>query len=714
MDPEDLKDKKDTEEEEKPVSERDKPSPEQEKPEPEEEKPQVEQRKPEQEEEKPSPEEEKPRPEEEKPEPIPEKPEPAPERPQPVPEKPEPPPERPQPFQEKPEKEEEKPKADPAEVNKAKNVIQFFKKTFSLIKLYPPENPSVAKSIDLFSNQIEAFLREYEELSMQVGEFSFSFKGEIVFQDEERRKSLPFLFYKDGIRELSFHRGLGKEELFEFFRTISEVSDLPPEDADIVNSLWEKNFIYIRYYSIDEFLDQDIGEPTEEIMPFDKAGFAKGKMEMTPEDEELFKKDLSLAIQEGREKGAGDYEVAEDEAGADILPSTEVGAISRDEFPEVESMVEESRRTSHVREMIDLLFELLFYEQRDAEFADVIGVLIESHQKVLDKADFPMGLSMLNRVEELKKIISPKSEERAKLLDRIFENAKKPESITSLKKIYSEGQVKDFDTFFNYLEILGVGAFPVVVAIWEESRFPYSRQKASTFLRKIGKQDLNSLLNLARGQSASLTREIISILATTGEGTEISQLEGFVNHPDKAIRLDVIGALGKYGNEASNKILLKFLPDEDAEIRSAALKNLRYLGDSATVDYVKKMAHEKGFREKGRREKEAILTFLASSKSKEISDFLWSLLKKKRIFFAYKTNETRLSAVSALGAMGTPEAEDILKWGTKLRNKVIRQACKHALMRTKSVERPAEEPKKEPRVEIKQEPKDENKEEKDS
>jgi hypothetical protein len=653
MNPEDLKDPKNTEEEEKPKSEQEKPEPELEKPEPEEEKS--------------------------------------------------------EPEQEKPEQEEEKPKVDPAEVKKASNVIQFFKKSFSLIKLYPPENPSAAKSIDLFNNQLGEFLNEYEELAIQLGEFSFSYKGEVVFQDEERRKSLPFLFYKDGLRELSFHKGLDKQELNEFFRTISEVSDLSPEDADIVNSLWEKNFVYIRYYSMDEFLDQEIGEPTEEIIPFDKAGFAKGKVEMTPEDDELFKKDLSLVIQEGREKGEGEYEG--EDAGTGMVPGTSVGPVSKDDAPEIESMISESRKTPHRTELIDLLFELLFCEQREEEFAAITGVLGECHQKVLEETDFSMGLSILNRVEELKKIISPKSEERAKLLGNISDSAKKPEFIASLRKIYSEGRITDFDTFFEYLENLGASAFPVVAAIWEESRFPYSRQKATNYLKKIGKQDLNSLLNLARGQSASLTREILSILTTGGERTEMAQLEDFVNHPDKTIRLDVINALGKSGDEASNKVLLRFLSDKDTQIRTAALKSLKYLGDSATLDSVKQMAQEKGFKEKGRREKEAILKFLGSTKSGEISAFLQSLLKKGKIFFPHKTNEIRLCAASALGVMATPEARNILQEGTKIRNKAIRQACKQALMEIASGEVPKEKIKEEPKEEIKEEPKEEIREE---
>jgi HEAT repeat protein len=655
MDPEDFKDQKNRNEEEKPKSDQQQPELEQQQPKLEQEKPELEQQKPEAEQQKPMV------------------------------------------AEQKPEAEQQKPKADPVEVKKAGNVIQFFKKAFSMIKLYPPENPAVAKSVDLFNNQMEEFLNEYEKLAIEVGEFSFSYKGEIVFQGEERSKSLPFLFYKDGLRELSFHKGLDKGELREFFKVISEVSDLPAEDADIVNSLWEKSFVYIRYYSMDEFLDQDIGEPTEEISIFDKMGFGKGKVEMIPDDEELFKKSLSLGIEEGREKGEGGGEDEGEGAGAGIIPGTTVGAISKDDIPEIASMVAESRKTTHMAELTSLLFELLFCEEKDEQFEAVSDVLAECHQTVVEESDFSMALSILNRIEELKKIIPAISEERAKLLGKISDNAKAPDSIDNLGKIYSGGRVTDFDAFFGYLENLGVGAFPVVAAIWEDSRFPFSRQKALTFLKKIGKQDLNSLLNLARGQSASLTREILSIFAFTGERTEISHLEDFVNHPDKAIRLDVIQALGKSGDEASNKILLRFLSDNDTKIRTAALRNLKYLKADATLDHVKQMAHVKDFREKSKREKEAILKFLARTKSGEAGAFLRSILKKGKIFFPYKTNETRLCAVSALGVMATPEAADILKEGTKIRNKAIRNACKYALVNIASKKEPEEETKEEPK-----------------
>jgi HEAT repeat protein len=297
----------------------------------------------------------------------------------------------------------------------------------------------------------------------------------------------------------------------------------------------------------------------------------------------------------------------------------------------------------------------------------------------VDESDFSSALSILSQVQELKKIISSKSEERAKLLNRIPAAAKEQIFITRLKKLYLDGHVTDFDTFFEYLGHLGPSAFPVVAKIWEESKFPFSRTKVSNFLKEIGEKDIDSLLDLAKGQGPSLAREIISIMAAAGEKKEISHLEDFVNDPSKDIRLEVIQVLGKYEDEAANKILLKFLSDEDVEVRARAFMNLKYLGDKAPFDYALRLAQEKDFRDRIKLEKKAILNYLASSETTEVITLLRSFLKKRRIFSRYKTTETRLCAVSALVTMATPEAVSVLDEGTKLRNRTIRKACKLAL-----------------------------------
>jgi hypothetical protein len=116
--------------------------------------------------------------------------------------------------------------------------------------------------------------------------------------------------------------------------------------------------------------------------------------------------------------------------------------------------------------------------------------------------------------------------------------------------------------------------------------------------------------------------------------------------------------------------------------------NLKYRRDKTTLNHVIQLTQEKDFMSRGKLEKKALLSFLARSKNGEVSALLCSVLKKWSILSMAKQNETRLCAVSALETMATPEAMDIIKEGTKIRNKTIRNACNLALRRIAKKDKP--------------------------
>ena len=91
------------------------------------------------------------------------------------------------------------------EVNKASGVLKYFDSAFFLIKIYPSDNHSVKKSIDISYERITEFLNEYEKLTIFIEEFSFSYKGETIFQEEEKQNSLPFFFFSPKRMIFSHH-----------------------------------------------------------------------------------------------------------------------------------------------------------------------------------------------------------------------------------------------------------------------------------------------------------------------------------------------------------------------------------------------------------------------------------------------------------------------------------------------------------------------------
>ncbi len=567
-------------------------------------------------------------------------------------------------------------KPDPTELNKAGIVLKFFDTALSAMKIYPSGNPAIQRNLMQFFDRLEEFLDVYEELRLGIQEFSFTLKKETVFQDKIKKKSLPFLLFKDGMRELSLYKGLEREELQEFMEVLKEASDLPPEESDVVSFLWEKDFINIRYFVIDEFLDLFIGrEGKQGEYKIDKRELFEGKLGLTQEDrEEIEQKSEGLSL-------TLDQEEEEEESAPVLTSSVKVPFVKKVNLPDIEAVVSQSRQSTSLSELVPLLFEVLYHEEKDEEFSSVLDTLIHSYTDAISHADFNHAGLILERMRDLEEAVNPKSEERLKFLVRTQDEARSKEYIDIIKKTYLDGKVKDIDSYFHFMRVLGMEAIPVAGAIWKKSADPVVHQKALDFLKEAGRKDVSALLYLVRGSDLSMAKEVIALLEDIIDPGDVHYLGDFVEHPNKEIKLQIIRVLDRAANKEANRILLKFLSDKDEEIRAEAAGSLKCLGDSETFDSVMEMIHKKDFKERNRMEKTALLIFSGNTQKDEAYGLLRSLLKKWSLFPESKQTETRLCVVSALAALANPESEEILKEGTRLFNRTVRHACELQLER---------------------------------
>ena len=560
----------------------------------------------------------------------------------------------------------------------AKEVFKTLEKSFSAMKIFPAGNPSIKTFVDSFIGKMDEFLEKFEVLLIGVDEFKFTLKGETVFQDEEKKSSLPFLFFKDGIRELSFHKGLDEREAHEFLEVIKEESEVPPENSDMVNSLWIKDFPHIRFFAPDEFLKSDSEEEEKEIdINALKEKFSKGKIELTSEDsEEVNRRSIALGFKLIKAKQENNNANLEE-----MMIPPMLSALKEDETPQVNSMLEQCRSALPLTELANLLFEILFLEERDDQFVAILNVLDQCFKEVVFNANFDLACLILNRVKELKDVFSGKCEERVKLLEDLFQRAKNKDSFDFIKRLFLEGKIENVDSLLQYLKQLGPETIPLVGDIWSLSNDLHLRLRTSNFLFEMGSKDMDSLASIAINGRVSLTREVISILGRIGKQEVMPYLEKFISHQDKGVRFETIQALRKIGSDSANRILLKFLSDDEEDIRTLASLGLKYSGDKDTVEHVLELAKRKDFLGRSKVEKKTLLNFLALSQSREVSIFLRSLMKKWRLFSNGPLIETRLYAIQSLEMMATPEALEILKEGTKTWSRTIRQACRLSLRR---------------------------------
>ncbi len=77
--------------------------------------------------------------------------------------------------------------------------------------------------------------------------------------------SLPWLFYKDGVRELRFQKGFEEEDLVGFLDIIQRARRQNPDEDDLLVMLWERDLLHLRYKYVE--LSDDGGLGLGELTP---------------------------------------------------------------------------------------------------------------------------------------------------------------------------------------------------------------------------------------------------------------------------------------------------------------------------------------------------------------------------------------------------------------------------------------------------------------
>ena len=90
----------------------------------------------------------------------------------------------------------------------ARDLTKSFIKAVKTHRFYPPDNPILKGFQELLPKKFQFFLNKYYSFVFQIGEFTLSYRGKVLYENRDVKTSLAFLFYKDGIRELRFMKGL--------------------------------------------------------------------------------------------------------------------------------------------------------------------------------------------------------------------------------------------------------------------------------------------------------------------------------------------------------------------------------------------------------------------------------------------------------------------------------------------------------------------------
>src|SRR5512143_4060994 len=142
----------------------------------------------------------------------------------------------------------------------AKEVVMVLVKTIKATKMYLPNNPIYQKFHEELKEKFDVFFKDEEYLSILVKRFELTFLDQIVYQNPDKEDNIALMFFKDGIREFCFHKGITPHEIDGFIGILKFDARDRELDDDLVTLLWEKDVDHITYTVADEATDEEAEE----------------------------------------------------------------------------------------------------------------------------------------------------------------------------------------------------------------------------------------------------------------------------------------------------------------------------------------------------------------------------------------------------------------------------------------------------------------------
>ncbi len=536
------------------------------------------------------------------------------------------------------------------ELKKAKDVIQSFLKSKKILRMYPSNNPIYINTVDDNFKKFKEFFYYKDELRLNIKQNEIFFDSDQIYSSSEKEDNLALFFFKDGLREITFRKGISVEELEDFLKIISLDFNRDALEDDIVTLFWEKDFQYIQYV-VDETVLADEDDYEERAV--------NSILEKQP-DEDSIMKAYEDAVKE---------EVVQD---VSIVPLSD---------KDLQLLLQEFERDSEDKtdKLTDILFEMIYLQPSKEDIEDVVGFFVNSVEYAVSRGNILLVTRVLSR---FKLMLDDKNEveERKRLAKKILLLSGSESIINILGEILDSGQEMEEKVFEDFVKFLDKNAIVPFMKILGELKSIHARKIVIDALILLGTKDIATLAKGLNDSRWYVVRNIIYVLRKIGDKRAVDYLLKTVKHGDIRVKKEVIRALGELGGGGVLQTLRECLDDPEVQVRSAALRALGNIRSEAPKRIIMNKIVDKNFKDKDFEEKKEYFEVLAQWKDSEVYASVVGIFKKKTFLGRAKNDENRACAAYCLGLLGNKDALPILNKhrndGNKLMQELIFSAMK--------------------------------------
>jgi HEAT repeat protein len=544
-------------------------------------------------------------------------------------------------------------------------LLLSFDKAARAGRLYAENNPMYHGFISSFITVIGRLWDRIPSLTIHVEEHGFRCYAR-SFAVGEGRESLPFQFYKDGIRVLTFLPGF-EDEAERFLRVVNAARQMDTRSVDdLVTLLWEQEFTAFQYSYVDALAE---GFDVPEGVPLSTA-------QIEPEK-------IAQEVQSG-----GDPEETAPAVQQGML--TVAATVTREDFEETLYFLEQEEM-EYMRQQVELewtrdtkahvldaLFDRLEDPIADRQL-EILRILRQLMPAYLGRGDL---LSAARILEEVNQVLESKqllSEEQRKEAQELIRALSDTQVLGQLLSALEDGSIDPgAEELSVFLANLSAEALPLLIRSAETTEAVQLRKRLRSAIEGLGKEHPRVLIGLVGSEEAPVALgagRLAGQLQLTDAAPHIASL---FRRVDAAGRRVAIEALVLLKSSISMAAAQEALEDEDREVRIAAARGLAGARYQPARPRLEALISGRTLREADLTEQIAFFEAFGAVASADGVKMLDRLLNGRRLL-GKETPEIRACAAMALGKVGTAEARKVLQESAQDPHPMVRSAVTKAL-----------------------------------
>ena len=540
--------------------------------------------------------------------------------------------------------------------------LQAFAKALRANQLYLPNNPTRHRAIEAAGALFAEVWRHMDSVRLEVHETELLWEEEVVYCDLERgSEALPFLFHRDGLREIEFRRDFELDELPELLDLIQRAKTAQPDEDDLVTLLWVADLSFVRYRHVE--IGGELDLPAALSGGNGVASFAASAPQLGAIVAE------TSAIDDGPAPGI---------VRVDDFDST-LYFLEPRELAYLKSEVEREYSNDGKRATLAILFDIIESQENHKAQSETIAVIENWLIDLISNSEYDHVAFLLREsAETLRRSQSLEASLRASLA-ALPARMSEPKAIVQLLQALDEAsripKVETLDDLFGQLHATALAPLLAWMTGANASPVRSAVERAATTLASANTGELARLLEVS---DDAVVRSALRLASRLKSPATVPGLGKVLRSTDATLRTEAVLALGEIASTGALQTLERVIDDDDRDVRVAtfrAISNNRYAN---ALPKLTQSIRRKDLSNTDLSEKIALFEAYGILCGDGGVVLLDGLLNGRALLRYRESAEVRACAARALGIVGTQLALVALQRSSNTKDVVVRTAVLRA------------------------------------